>query len=165
MLDKMIEHFKQWGNKSLLARIYGVFSLKTNIFSNLDIIVMQNSVQMIDPMNHKMTFDLKGSRINRYVKLPDEEKSFWKQSLNQRRVMKDLNLLEIEQSFDSQLLQVDSSSAHQISFQLEKDVEFLSEFKIMDYSLLLVVESLDPDRRTIESYDQKMVHKSKDYVN
>lgn len=46
MLDEMIKHLKQYGPSCLLARIYGVFRLKTNIFSSVDIIVMQNSIQL-----------------------------------------------------------------------------------------------------------------------
>ena len=40
MLDDYIDHIKQTDNKSLLARIYGVFSIKTNYFAPLDVIVM-----------------------------------------------------------------------------------------------------------------------------
>lgn len=51
MLDKMIEHFKESNNFSFLARIYGVFTLRTNIFSPLDVIVMQNTIKMMDLKN------------------------------------------------------------------------------------------------------------------
>ena len=43
MLDDMIEHFDKTENKSLLARIYGVFTIKTDFFDNLNIIIMQNT--------------------------------------------------------------------------------------------------------------------------
>lgn len=43
MLDDLIKYFTKSVNRSLLARIYGVFTLKTNIFSDLDIIIMQNT--------------------------------------------------------------------------------------------------------------------------
>lgn len=32
MLDDMIEHYKATNNQSLIARIYGVFTIKTNLF-------------------------------------------------------------------------------------------------------------------------------------
>lgn len=99
----------------MLARIYGVFSLNTNIFSNVDIIVMQNTVQLNDKENLKMTFDLKGSLKNRYTSLPSEEQNFWKRTLSQRRCMKDLNFLEIEKSLDSKVVNIDPRIAHQIS--------------------------------------------------
>ena len=40
MLDDYIEHIKFTENKSLLARIYGVFTITTNYFTPLDIIIM-----------------------------------------------------------------------------------------------------------------------------
>ena len=40
MLDKLIEHFEMTDNKSLIARIYGVFTIKTNLFANLDVMIM-----------------------------------------------------------------------------------------------------------------------------
>ena len=43
MLDDYIMHIKGTQNKSLLARIYGIFTIETNYFDPLDIIVMQNT--------------------------------------------------------------------------------------------------------------------------
>lgn len=126
MLDKMIEYFKECDNFSLLARIYGVFTLKTNIFSPLDVIVMQNTIKMKNLRNQRIIFDLKGSTIKRYVNLPKDEKFFWKSSLNHKRVLKDLNFLEIERSFEQQFVQLETEAAHKIAVQLEKDAEFLS---------------------------------------
>ena len=40
MLDDMIEHFKSTDNQSLLARIYGIFTIKTDLFYNLDVMIM-----------------------------------------------------------------------------------------------------------------------------
>ena len=40
MLDDMIEHYRATNNQSLIARIYGVFTIKTNLFQNLDIMIM-----------------------------------------------------------------------------------------------------------------------------
>ena len=41
MIDSYIEHLKT--NKSLIARIYGILSIKTEYFKNIDIIIMQNT--------------------------------------------------------------------------------------------------------------------------
>lgn len=71
MLDEMIKYFKECNNNSYLARIYGVFSLKTNIFDNLNVIVMQSTIQMNNTKNPKMVFDIKGSWIKRHTKLSD----------------------------------------------------------------------------------------------
>ena len=40
MLDDYIDHIKKTNNKSLLVRIYGIFTIKTNRFSPIDVIVM-----------------------------------------------------------------------------------------------------------------------------
>ena len=43
MLDGLIKHFKKTNNKSLIARVYGLFTIKTNLFANLDVMIMQNT--------------------------------------------------------------------------------------------------------------------------
>ena len=40
MLDDYISHLTATSNKSLLARIYGVFTFKTNKFTPIDIVIM-----------------------------------------------------------------------------------------------------------------------------
>ena len=40
MLDDMVEHYNETENKSLLARIYGVFTIITNVFKKVDVIIM-----------------------------------------------------------------------------------------------------------------------------
>jgi hypothetical protein len=81
-LDDMVAHISSGSNKSILARIYGVFTLKTNVFSPVDFILMQNTAKLANQVNPKMTFDLKGSSISRYVHLPKEEATFWKKLLD-----------------------------------------------------------------------------------
>ena len=44
LLDKFIEHFEKTKNESLLARIYGIFTIKTDKFMAVDVLVMQNTV-------------------------------------------------------------------------------------------------------------------------
>lgn len=106
MLDDIINHLNQNEGTCLLAKIYGVFSLKTNIFSQVDVIVMQNTIQLKKKKNDKMVFDLKGSSVNRYIKLPREEKKFWKSTFSQKRVMKDINFLEIEKDLCNNLIKI-----------------------------------------------------------
>jgi len=79
MLDQYIEHISITKNKSLLARIYGIFTFTTNFFAPLDIIVMQNTSVLESKFNDKMVFDLKGSSVNRKEPL---ESKFWSQRLN-----------------------------------------------------------------------------------
>lgn len=43
MLDAYVEHIKSTNNQSMLARIYGIFSISTNYFSTVHIMIMQNT--------------------------------------------------------------------------------------------------------------------------
>ena len=44
MLDEMVEHITQTNNESFLVRIYGIFTVKSNVFGAVDIILMQNTL-------------------------------------------------------------------------------------------------------------------------
>lgn len=48
MLDNLIGHFKKTTNSSLLARIYGLFTIKTNVFKSVDVIIMQNTTRFLN---------------------------------------------------------------------------------------------------------------------
>lgn len=43
VLDDFIYHIDQTNNNSLLARIYGIFTISTNYYDPFDIIIMQNT--------------------------------------------------------------------------------------------------------------------------
>ena len=75
-----------------MARIYGLFTIKTDFFDNLNIVIMQNTKQLKHPTNKNMTFDIKGSTTNRKVKGLSR---FVKSNLGCKTVMKDVNYLEI----------------------------------------------------------------------
>ena len=64
MLDDMNEHFRN--NMSYISRIYGVYTIKTNSFASVDILVMQNTMKDLDKNNRSIVFDLKGSLYKRY---------------------------------------------------------------------------------------------------
>ena len=46
MLDDFIQYLESKNNKSLLARIYGVYTIRTQAFAPVDIIIMQNTVML-----------------------------------------------------------------------------------------------------------------------
>ena len=73
MLDDYIDHLKETDNKSLLARIYGIFRVKTPYFAKLEVIVMQNTSNFVNPKKMKYQFDLKGSMVNRKVAYDDKK--------------------------------------------------------------------------------------------
>ena len=80
IIDDLIKHVKKSKNKTLLAKIYGLYTIKTNVFADLEVIVMQNVAYSQDKKNAKMVFDLKGSTYMRKTKLAN--KQFWLKSLN-----------------------------------------------------------------------------------
>lgn len=103
MLDDYIEHIVTTENKSLLARIYGLFTIKSDYYLDVNIIVMQNSVQMLKKDNQRMTFDMKGSSIKRKVPVSSR---FWKKCLDYKPVLKDLNYLEICRDLEESLINI-----------------------------------------------------------
>lgn len=68
MMDEYVQHLIDMGNKSFLARIYGIFSIKTAFFASVDVILMQNTFRYFNKPGLKYKFDLKGSLINRWSK-------------------------------------------------------------------------------------------------
>jgi 1-phosphatidylinositol-4-phosphate 5-kinase len=92
MLDKMYQHFLETQNKSIIAKIYGLYSIKSNFFDEVTIYVMQNTLKN---ENEMMLFDLKGSLYKRIV--PFKEK-WWNTKKSHKKCMKDLNYLEIMRS-------------------------------------------------------------------
>jgi len=135
MLDGYIDHIKKTSNKSLLARIYGVFRIKTNIFAPMDVMIMQNTVRTTSLKADRLTFDLKGSSINRYCKMTDQN------FLNQKKVLKDVNFIEIDKAMNFQLLNMQADDRDELISIISKDSNFLKNQGLMDYSLLLVIES------------------------
>ena len=94
MLDDLILHFKKTENQSLLARIYGVFTIKTNVFKSVDVIVMQNTVQLANKKNPCMFFDLKGSSKGRYTNFSKYDNLWWqKKKYGHKKIMKDKNFI------------------------------------------------------------------------
>lgn len=64
---------------------------------------MQNTVQMLRNVNDRMTFDMKGSTINRKVPVGSK---FWKSCRNCKQVLKDINYLEINRDLDERLMSI-----------------------------------------------------------
>jgi 1-phosphatidylinositol-4-phosphate 5-kinase len=74
-------------HNSLLARIYGVYTVKMEDIEPVTLILMGNSKKAIDK-NIVKVFDLKGSFINRSVETRGKK-------IKNTATLKDLNLLEI----------------------------------------------------------------------
>ena len=140
IIDDLINYVKDVKNKTLLAKIYGLYTIKTNLFDDLDVIVMQNIAYSQDKTNPKMVFDLKGSTYKRKTKLAD--KQFWLKSLNQKKILKDQNFQEINRDCGNSLMELTSGQIDELSNIFKTDSQFLADHNLMDYSLLLVIEQL-----------------------
>ena len=134
-----------------MAKIYGVFTINTNVFKSVDVIVMQNTVQVENKLNPQMKFDLKGSTKGRYEKFARKDNLWWqKGQLGHPGVMKDNNYLQIDHDFNYNLIDLEENQKKTYKKMLMQDSMFLRIHNLIDYSLLLVVESsyVKPVQRT-----------------
>ena len=70
---------------SMLAKIYGVFTIKRTWMNPVTVMLMENTLQIVNPSKLFATFDLKGSTHGRKHKGEASPKT----------IQKDLNLFEI----------------------------------------------------------------------
>ena len=95
-LDPMIAHLKANSN-CLLAKVFGVFTVKTKIYATMDFLIMENVTYGLQAKNQSITFDLKGSTYNRRTKTNNAFS----------RVLKDQNFLQMSKHFGNKLLKLD----------------------------------------------------------
>ena len=67
ILPKLAEHFKKVP-RSLLSKIFGVFTVKMDKVDPVHIMLMENTMRLKDPERLNYVFDLKGSLVDRKVK-------------------------------------------------------------------------------------------------
>ena len=133
LLWHMAEHFTE-NKTSLIGRIYGLYKIekKSSCFSSEDIyfILMKNVYGAFDEIV-QCKYDLKGSSLDRKVDIHSID------TIN-KKVMKDNNFREIEKA-----LLLSKNNAKRLSATCEKDVIFLANLGVMDYSLLVVKLTLN----------------------
>lgn len=120
-----------------------MFSINRPFFKSIDVIIMQNTC-LLRNKDHKMfCFDLKGSSVKRETNLKNANEQIKVRKFPQ--LMKDINLLDINSMYwQHKLLSIENENKNKLNEIIKKDSEFLQKHKIMDYSLLLVAENLDP---------------------
>ena len=70
--------------------------------------------------------------------------------MNQKKVLKDVNFLQIKREMKGKLIELGKNHRDEIVTVIQKDAEFLMKHNIMDYSLLLTIEQhvkTDPLKR------------------
>jgi 1-phosphatidylinositol-4-phosphate 5-kinase len=111
---------------SLLARIYGIYSVVMEDKKPVKLVVMGNTMK--NASRHLAVFDLKGSTIKRIVK---------GKITNTKTTLKDMNLLNMNTK--NLWLNFDKKDRKKIMNAMMKDAEMLRQFNLMDYSLLLCI--------------------------
>jgi len=109
---------------SLIARIYGIFTVQMEDIAPVNLLLMANCCQAGKDIQY--VFDLKGSTINR------EEKNA------EAGTFKDVNLTKLIKK--EAFLKFQQGDMVSIIRRMREDVKFLCSNYIMDYSLLLVIE-------------------------
>lgn len=135
-LPSYLLHLKTNPN-SLVARIYGIFTVEMEDIEAVDLLLMANCADCGRLIEN--VFDLKGSEVNRKV----DEFS------DPTDCLKDINLLDIAK--ERKFLNFMRVDMRDIMKQMFKDVKYLCSRNLMDYSLLLIIET-NPNW---EEYDKK----------
>jgi len=135
---------------SLLARIYGVFTIEKDDMVPVHLILMGNTMKT---KYLKRVFDLKGSLVNREVKFKPGQQP------KPSSTLKDKNLLNYRRAADK-FLNFNSRDQADIVRQMKRDSDFLMRKNIMDYSVLLAVEYNAKSRRITEYMQNRSTSKS-----
>lgn len=98
MVDDFIDHLEDTDNESLLARIYGIYTIKSDCFASVDVLVMQNTALSKNSKNC-LTFDLKGNTRNRKVRISSKDRTSLKEGKGCSIVLRDLNFIDIKNKY------------------------------------------------------------------
>lgn len=113
MMPNYSEHLKTNKN-SLLSKILGIFTVKTENFSSVHIMLMENTVRLKESKNLRYIFDLKGSTVDRVVGGRTKPQT----------TLKDINFLVAKKRF-KHLTSLDDRTTRRLVRALRSDVEFL----------------------------------------
>ena len=127
--DGYIEHFRNHPN-SLLSKILGVFKVKISTAGHVYLMLMENTLQFRNEDNIDFIFDLKGSTYKRK----------FKGQVKKTSTFKDMNLL-IATKANPQLITLGKRTRDKVVDVIRADMSFLRKHNIIDYSLLLGIET------------------------
>jgi hypothetical protein len=119
---------------SLLARIFGVFTINSSHYNQVHVMLMENTAQLQQPERLTYIFDLKGSLVDRKTKGVTKVST----------TLKDVNFLLCcadRAKRGGKFINLFEAQRKQLFRIIEKDVIFLKTLGLMDYSLLIVIES------------------------
>ena len=67
IMEDLLSHFEK-NKQSLIAKVIAAFTIKTDKMAKVHVMVMENTLQLKDPLHLRHVFDLKGSTEDRTVK-------------------------------------------------------------------------------------------------
>ena len=129
MLHDLYKHFSA-NPSSLLARIYGVYTVKMKNYDEVYLILMGNCLKFENKYDITRVYDLKGSKVKRHVKTNNALSS---------TTLKDINFMQNKRYM--QEVNLNAEDARELLKVLRKDSEMLAAHEIMDYSVLLGIEN------------------------
>ena len=124
-------HYVCENEESLIAKVYGVYEVQVEGVEPQYLILMGSTAFYDDHRRCMKMYDLKGSLVDRLEK--GDESTF-----KRTQAIKDLNLLRLKKK--ENFIRFFKQDAKKIVKQIRKDVKIFMNYRLMDYSLLLVVE-------------------------
>ena len=136
---------------SALAKILGAYRikkkfLKTNKGENLYIILMENlfyGKHELATKNTIRSYDLKGSKSNRYIPLKHQKP---------HQVLPDTNF---KIDFNGEPIILEKNMAELLKAAIHNDSLILSKMNVVDYSLLLIIDENEDINKKINSENKK----------
>jgi hypothetical protein len=151
-------HIRMRDTKTLLCRIYGLFSISISDQFTTYVVLMKNMTTL--PESTKiLSFDLKGSTVDRNI-IPNEEI----ENLSKEELYEDYKNITLKDNDLKALdfkLNLTSHDALNFINAVEKDSYFLEKYWITDYSLLLAIHEFRRDDY-LQNYENLRVIKTSD---
>ena len=129
-IPNYVEHHKR-NPRSLLGKIFGVFTIKRTGMCDVHVVLMENVIQFKNKANLKYIYDLKGSTHSRIIE----------GRLTKKTVRKDLNWLA-DKKTDPKMLSFAKINQDLVR-DMRRDVAFLKNRCMLDYSLLIAIEKTE----------------------
>ena len=132
-IDAFCAYFQE-NKRSQLAKIMGVFTVSSDNFADVHVVLMENTMQLRNPEQLKLVFDLKGSTHGRRTKKVEKPST----------TLKDVNFEQMKAANTNEFLLISRKQDRSALFDaIRADAMFLRSQGLIDYSLLLAVEA-DP---------------------
>ena len=137
LVEKMIVdyHCLMKESRSLLSRVYGVFKMELKDKGTINVIIQRN-MNDLPILTKLLTFDIKGSTVDRQSISKDDMNLNKQDLLNKYKniVLKDIDLGIIDMKFI-----LNFNDWQKITSIIDSDSMFLQNYEVTDYSLLIFV--------------------------